>query len=72
MYQRIPVSAARNSFSDLVSRAVYADEATILTRRGKDVAAVLPISSVNMKKLGSEKKSVTTATSGKKLKSGPA
>ena len=56
MYRRKPVSEARVEFSDLVSRAVYAQEATILTRRGRDVAAVLPISAVNIKKLGPEKK----------------
>ena len=34
---------ARDHFSDLVSRAVYQKEETIITRRGKPVAAVVPI-----------------------------
>ena len=42
----MPVSAARKAFPDLVNRAFYAGEVTIITRRGKgDVAAIIPISS---------------------------
>jgi prevent-host-death family protein len=34
---------ARDHFSDLVSRAVYQKQETVITRRGKPVAAVVPI-----------------------------
>lgn len=34
---------ARDRFSDLVSRAVFQKEETIITRRSKPVAAVVPI-----------------------------
>lgn len=56
MYRRIPVSQARDQFRDVVSRAEYGKEATVLTWRGKDVAAILPISEVDIKTLGPEKK----------------
>ena len=40
---RLNVSAAREEFSDIVNRAAYGKERTIVSRRGKDLAAVIPI-----------------------------
>lgn len=34
---------ARDQFPDLVSQATYAKKRTIITRRGKKVAAIIPI-----------------------------
>ena len=34
---------ARNNFSDLVNRAAYGKEQVVLTRRGRAVAAIVPI-----------------------------
>ena len=33
---------ARNHFPDLVSQAAYAKKRTVITRRGKEVAAIIP------------------------------
>jgi len=42
--KRMPVSEARKVFPDLVNRAFYAGEITVVTRRGKgDVAAIVPM-----------------------------
>jgi prevent-host-death family protein len=40
---RLTVSKARVEFPDVVNRAAYAKERTIVSRRGKDVAAVVPM-----------------------------
>lgn len=40
---RLNVSQARNEFPDLVNRAAFGNERTIVSRRGKDLAAVIPI-----------------------------
>ncbi len=40
---RLNVSKARDEFPDIVNRAAYAKERTIVSRRGKDVAAVIPM-----------------------------
>jgi prevent-host-death family protein len=34
---------ARNAFSDIINRAAYGKERVTLTRRGKTIAAVVPI-----------------------------
>ena len=34
---------ARRNFSELLSKAAYAKKRTVLTRRGKKVAAIVPI-----------------------------
>lgn len=42
--KRMPVSEARKAFPDLVNQAFYAEEITVVTRRGKgDVAAIVPM-----------------------------
>ena len=44
LMKRMPVSQARKAFPDLVNKAFYAGETTIVTRRGKgDVAAIIPM-----------------------------
>ena len=40
---RINVSKAREEFPELVNRAAYGKERTIVSRRGKDLAAVIPM-----------------------------
>lgn len=37
------VTVAREQLAELVNRAAYADQTTFLTRRGKRVAAIVPI-----------------------------
>jgi prevent-host-death family protein len=48
---RVNVSRARDEFPDLVNRAVYARERIILSKRGKDVAAIIPIEDLRALKL---------------------
>lgn len=38
---RTPIHEARNSLGDVISRARYAGEATILTNRGKEAAVIV-------------------------------
>ena len=40
---RCNLSQARQEFFDLVNRAAYAKEGTIVSHRGKDLAAVIPM-----------------------------
>ena len=42
----ISTAKARNNFSDVVNRAGYGKERVILTRRGKPIAAVVPMEDV--------------------------
>ncbi len=45
---RLNVSKARGEFSDLLNRAAYAKERTIVSRRGKELAAVIPIEDLRL------------------------
>jgi prevent-host-death family protein len=45
---RLNVSKARDEFPDVVNRAAYAKERTIVSRRGKDLAAVIPIDDLRL------------------------
>ena len=45
---RVNVSKAREEFPDLVNRAAYGKERTIVSRRGKDLAAVIPIEDLRL------------------------
>ena len=45
---RIHVSKAREAFPELVNRAAYGKERTIVSRRGKDLAAVIPIDDLRL------------------------
>ena len=42
----VPSSQARDNLAELISRAAYGKERIILTRRGKQLAAVVPIEDV--------------------------
>ena len=45
---RLNVSKAREEFPELVSRAAYGKERTIVSRRGKDLAAVIPMDDLRL------------------------
>lgn len=42
--ERINAEKARTNFSDIISRVKFAKEHLIITRSGKDVAAIIPAS----------------------------
>ena len=42
----VSVSEARESFADLVNRVAYRQERVLVTRRGKPVAAIIPMEQV--------------------------
>ena len=42
----IPTAEARKQFSEILNRAAYAKERVVLTRRGKPLAAVVPIEDI--------------------------
>lgn len=41
--ERIPVTEARAAISDVVNRVHYQKQYIVLTRQGKDIAAIIPI-----------------------------
>jgi len=43
---QVSVSQARDDFAELVNRAAYKEERVIITRRGKPIAAIVPIEDV--------------------------
>jgi prevent-host-death family protein len=45
---RVNVSRAREEFPELVNRAAFGKERTIVSRRGKDLAAVIPIEDLHL------------------------
>jgi prevent-host-death family protein len=45
---RLNVSKAREGFPEIVNRAAQEKERTILSRRGKDLAAVVPIEDLRL------------------------
>ena len=45
---RLNVSKAREEFPEVVNRAAYGKERTIVSRRGKDLAAVIPIEDLRL------------------------
>ena len=45
---RLNVSKAREEFPDVINRAAYGKERTIVSRRGKDLAAVIPIDDLRL------------------------
>jgi prevent-host-death family protein len=45
---RLNVSQAREEFPDVVNRAAYGKERTIVSRRGKDLAAVIPMEDLRL------------------------
>ena len=46
--EKISAAKAREEFSDLVSRAAYAKERHVVTRRGKAVVAMVPIEDLEL------------------------
>ena len=45
---KVSTVKARNEFSDIINRAAYGKERVVLTRRGKDIVAVVPIEDARM------------------------
>jgi len=45
---RLNVSKAREEFPEVVNRAAYGKERTIVSRRGKDLAAVIPMEDLRL------------------------
>jgi prevent-host-death family protein len=45
---RLNVSKAREEFPEIVNRAAYGNERTIVSRRGKDLAAVIPMDDLRL------------------------
>jgi prevent-host-death family protein len=45
---RVNVTRAREEFPELVNRAAYGKERTVVSRRGKDLAAVVPMEDWNV------------------------
>ena len=45
---RLNISEARDGFPEVVNRAAYGKERTIVSRRGKDLAAVIPIEDLRL------------------------
>jgi prevent-host-death family protein len=45
---RLNVSKAREEFPEILNRAAYGKERTIVSRRGKDLAAVIPIEDLRL------------------------
>lgn len=45
---RIAATKARDQFSDIVSRAAYGGERVVLTRRGKELAALISIEDLQL------------------------
>lgn len=43
LMRRLLLSEARKEFSDTVHRAYYGDEITVITKRGRDLAAIVPM-----------------------------
>lgn len=44
----LPVSKARQGFADTINRAAYGKERVIVRRRGKEIAAVVPIDDLRL------------------------
>jgi prevent-host-death family protein len=44
----VNVSKARQEFPEMLNRAAYAKERTIVSRRGKELAAVIPIEDLEL------------------------
>ena len=45
---KIAVIDARKDLADVLNRAAYGKERVVLTRRGKDVAAIVPMDDLNV------------------------
>jgi len=56
MARRLTISAARKDFTDIVNRAFYGQEVTVVTKHGKDLAAVVPMNSLSQEEAPPPKK----------------
>ena len=45
---KITAVDARQQFADIINRSTYAKERIVITRRGKDLAAVVPIEDLKL------------------------
>ena len=45
---KISAVDARQQFADIINRSTYAKERIVITRRGKDLAAVVPIEDLKL------------------------
>lgn len=45
---KVSTVEARDNFSEIINRAAYGKERIILTRRGKDLAVVIPIEDLTL------------------------
>ncbi len=45
---KVSAAEARNEFSDIINRASFGKERVVLTRRGKELAAVVPIEDLEL------------------------
>ncbi len=45
---RLPASAVREEFSETLNRVAYKGERIVLERRGKDVAALVPVEDLEL------------------------
>jgi prevent-host-death family protein len=45
--RKLSAGDARERFAEIVNEAAYADKRTVITRHGKEVAAVVPISDLS-------------------------
>jgi prevent-host-death family protein len=44
----LPASKAREGFADTINRVAFGKERVVLSRRGKDIAAVVPIDDLRL------------------------
>lgn len=52
---RISTVEARDQFSTVINRAAFGKERVVLTRRGKDLAAVVPMEDVRLLEEGEDR-----------------
>ena len=45
---RLPASKAREEFADTLNRVVYGGERIVLARRGRDLAAIVPMDDLEL------------------------
>jgi prevent-host-death family protein len=48
MADEIPASQARGDFAEVINRAAYGKRRVVLTRRGKKLAAVIPVEDLEL------------------------
>src|SRR5207244_11083346 len=48
---RVEATAARNGFADLINKVRYGSDRVLIARRGKDVAAIIPVEDLRLLEL---------------------